>query len=55
MGKYRKILRHIYFFVIKRHSSDRSIQAIFGRLHTQSPGRLHSNILWSIVIVQYSR
>ena len=28
------------FFDIERYSSDRSIQAIFGRLHAKSPGRL---------------
>ena len=35
----------IYFFDIKMFSSDRSIQAIFGRLHDWSPGRLHSKCL----------
>ena len=40
MNKCGEILRHIFFFDIKRYSSDRSIQAIFGRLHAKLPGRL---------------
>ena len=41
-GKYLEIY---FFFDRKSYSSDRSIQAIFGRLHTQSPGRLHRDMV----------
>ena len=39
------ISKYFFFFDRKGYSSDRSIQAIFGRLHTQSPGRLHRDMV----------
>ena len=47
---WRNIMTYI-FFDLKRYPSDRSIQAIFGRLHAKSPGRLHSKYSHVIVIV----